>query len=117
MTDETEKIVQQTVTALDDRANGLDAATQSRLTQARYSALAAAYRRPFLSRYGTVLGSATAAAVVAAVLWLIPAIEAPDPDALLTEFEIEAIGEDLELVEDLDFFDWLETEQARAGKA
>lgn len=117
MSDKTDKIVRQSIAALDERVTGLDAATQSRLTRARHSALADVRRRPFLSRYGAALGSASVAAVVVAVLWLNPSIEAPDPDALLTEFEIEAIGEDLELVEDLEFFDWLETEQARAGEA
>lgn len=92
-----EKIVQQ----LDKHAEQLDEITAARLKAARLQALATSpSRRPVW----TGLGMATAAGLLAVVFfWQYPT-EAP---IVIDELDILASGEDLEMLEDLEFYDWL----------
>lgn len=91
---------------------GLDGATRSRLAQARARALEAGARRrrPFALGHGLLPVGAAAAAVLAAVL-VLQTTRAPDPVVELTAFgdlDILLGEEDLELLEELEFYAWLE---------
>jgi hypothetical protein len=101
--------------ALDARTTGLDAAAQARLRQARARAVASAGSswRIWLDNQHWVLPAGGFAAVFALVLVIIqpwqtgeraPVPIPPIPPAFL---EIGATDVDLELVDDMDFYDWL----------
>jgi hypothetical protein len=97
--------------ALDASAQGLDAATLSRLNRARQAALDAA--RPTRSRWALPMrwGLALAASTALAVL-LLPALQAP-PLAVPTsseEFAVIATEVDPALLEDLEFYAWLDSQ-------
>jgi hypothetical protein len=94
---------------------GLDAATCSRLARARHQALEMAPGRQH--RIAWLGVGATAAAALVAAVWLHG--EPPDATdaAWPTSVDFETIGEDLELVEELDFYRWLEDEAARSDDA
>ena len=107
MTQQDEKeFVGQVKQHLDQQADQLDELTAARLKAARLNALEAAPRaRKF---WVPAFGTATAAAVMLAVLlWQTPS-DIPGP---FEELDIIASGEDMELIEELDFYDWLDATQ------
>ena len=98
----------------DESVDGLDAATLSRLNQGRQAALDAArspYRR--WSALMPVTGVA-AAALVAVVVFQSPStdglIEAPASD-----FEILLSEESIDMLEELEFYSWLDTQEFELG--
>lgn len=97
----------------DESVDGLDAATLSKLNQGRQRALEKAKpaRSPLL-RWAPAGGLATAAAV-ALLLIQTPTNELPTPDTSnAADFEI-LLGEDsLDMLEDLEFYSWLDTVDA-----
>ena len=93
----------------DESVAGLDAATRSRLTQARYRALEE--RRPKRSRgWGFTLVPAGTLAATALLAWFmlpqgpvdLQVTSVDDLEILLAEEDLEMLGEDLE------FYGWLE---------
>jgi hypothetical protein len=93
---------------LQQRAEGLDGATLSRLRQARVHAVEQGLkrRRSWLHGWLPATGLATAAATLMAVnLWYgqPQTLAAPDP-ALLEALALEEIRQP---VDDLEFYDWL----------
>jgi hypothetical protein len=103
----------------DESVEQLDAHTRSRLTQARFRALREPPRRPWwpldwsLSRHSawTPAAAAVASLVVGWALWQGRA--SPETDLQVasvepTDLEILLAEEDLALLEELDFYDWLE---------
>ena len=114
--------------ALNERAAALDAATLSRLNRARQSAVAAADRgraaappRRLAYWFSGSLAMATAM-LLAVVLW--QGGTSPDtlPDALaddgwLSDFELIELEDDLELVEEPEFYDWLSRQADRPDSA
>lgn len=107
MTEQDEKaFVGQVKQQLDQQADQLDELTTARLKAVRLRALESAPgpRKLWIPAFGT----ATAAAIVLAVLlWQNPS----DMSGPFEELDIIASGEDLELIEDLDFYDWLDATQ------
>jgi len=106
---------------LRDSAESLDAHTRSRLNQARQRALQELSPRPLWHRHPVLAGAATAAvAVVALLMWqpigngpegiAPPALDAPDLELLMTD-------ESLDMLEDLEFYTWLATEDLGGGAA
>lgn len=101
----------------DAGVNGIDAHTRSRLTQARRAAVAERerHRASWLSRYAVpASGFATAALV------LMVAFNAGAPDkqgaALgMDDVAMLADGEDFDLLEDMDFYSWLDSEEGELG--
>jgi len=98
--------------ALDDEAASLDAATLSRLHRARVRALRA---KPLWWQNPVVLATATAS-MASIVAWLLltpidtnleqlPQSVGNDPDEVM---EIMTLNVDLELMEDMDFYNWLD---------
>jgi hypothetical protein len=95
---------------LRDSEDELDELTRARLGAARRRALEAAGTRPLWQRLGWSAGGfATAAvAVLALVLW--HGGETPAPDLFGDDWELLAEG-DLQLIEELEFYDWLPEEE------
>jgi hypothetical protein len=98
----------------DAEVDKLDGHTRSRLAQARHAALAEGRRRSFAPwRLGPrALLPAGAAAIVAlavTMLWRDPVPMTVGPDlAALQDLEILLGEEELEMLEDLEFFAWLD---------
>ena len=93
----------------DESVDRLDAATLSRLNQARHAALEAAQGARAMGVWGRWV-PATGVAVAALVTVIV--MRGPDavemPSAFVTDFEILLEGESLEMLEDLEFYSWLE---------
>jgi hypothetical protein len=105
-------------TPLEDRAKALfdesvgqlDGRTRSALTQARNAALAEAGARRAWRVWGPLTGVAAAAVFIAVVfgpIWtsLTPANETAMP---IEDFDILADADNLELLENLEFYSWLD---------
>lgn len=99
---------------LEESTQQLDGQVRSRLTQARFAAVDEARRaRHRLSwRTWVPAGALATAAVLAVVLW--SGHSAPPPSVLgaqsLDDLEIVAGGENFELLENLDFYEWVSTQ-------
>lgn len=98
---------------LDMDVRDLDAATASRLNRARQRALDVGLRRR-RTRGWLPFALATATAVLLALTLTLrssdPTLQAPTlaAPAVADDFELLAAGEDLEMIEDLEFYAWLE---------
>ena len=99
----------------DDSVGNLDGRTRSALTQARNAALAELEdrkRQGVWKLWGPLSGSAAAALVVAVVfgpLWTTTQ-HTQDTGAMpFEDFDIVADAENLELLQDLDFYAWLDS--------
>ena len=90
--------------ALDESAAGLDAATLSKLNQARQRALKARRRLRLLLPVGA-LGAATAAGLAMFLWWQQPPL--PEP-GIWEDFEIVASHADLDFYRELEFYQWLD---------
>ena len=104
-------------TLFDEGVDGLDARTRSRLTQARHAAVAelAQQRDPWMRRWWLpATGLATAALLAVIVVFnLNPAAnERPLAAASLAVEDIDILSgaENIELLEDMEFYAWLESE-------
>ena len=111
---------QRTKRLFDDSVGALDAATRSRLTQARYRALEE--QRPARSSsVRWLLAPAGTLAAAALVAWLTvwqtpPVSDASITAAALGDLEILLGEEDLEMLdEELEFYGWLEEQPEFAG--
>jgi hypothetical protein len=105
---------------LRESADSLDAQTRSRLNQARQAALDAMTPRP-VRRSHWVTGAVTAAlAVLAFMVWQ-PITDGPPPVAPASldvpDFELLMTNEDLDMLEDLEFYTWLASTDLEAGAA
>jgi ferric-dicitrate binding protein FerR (iron transport regulator) len=91
---------------LDRAADELDAATARKLQRARAAALE---RRSRWSRRAAWVAGLAAASVAALALWLWTGQPGPERQAAvpLEDFELVTSVENIELVEDLDFYHWL----------
>ena len=93
---------------LDEHADALDEVTAARLAAMRRNALDA---RPRRARWLPVAAfSAVAASMLTVALLLNQNADLPGVD--LDALELVAQSEDLELIEELDFYDWLDNTQA-----
>jgi hypothetical protein len=113
---------------LEESVLRIDGRVRSRLNQARQAAVEAAYtrRRPFFSRFFTLVptaGAAAAAVLVAMVFWHRgPQLELPvaidGGEHQLVDLDLLADGDGLDLVEDGDgsgsFYEWA-ADQTEAG--
>ncbi|MDX1481086.1 MAG: hypothetical protein R3315_05390 [Woeseiaceae bacterium] len=95
----------------DESVDELDAATLSRLNRSRHEALerAAGARGAFSPRRWLPLtGLATATAVAVLVLTLDPNGLEPVRTEAASDFEILLEGDDLEMLEELEFYTWMD---------
>ena len=115
MNDADKALEQRAKQLFDDSVDGLDAATLSRLNQARQKALEASTRRtPPLLRWAPVGGLATAAAV-AMLLMQSPTTIQPPVDAGAVEFEILLSDDKFGKLEDLEFYEWIDLADEAGG--
>ena len=102
----------------DDSVRELDAATLSRLNQSRQLALEKAAGEPGTIKWKHWVPAAgvTAAAALAVVLWTgnRPA-DVLTPPSTVSDFEILLEGDDFEMLEDLEFYHWIELDDASAS--
>lgn len=99
----------------DESVERLDAATLSRLNQGRQRALAELERtrsRGQWLRWAPVTAAA-AVAVIAVMVVNRPVVD--DEPITATDFEMLIEDEDLEMLEDLEFYSWLELADAEAN--
>ena len=95
----------------DDSVESLDAETRSRLNRGRHAALeAAGDSRPLWRPLAWLPATAAAAAIAVVVLTandpaMAPAIQPPAAD-----MEILLNGDDLEMLDDLEFYSWIDLE-------
>jgi hypothetical protein len=109
--DDLKAFERRTKRVFDESVAALDAATRSRLTQARYTALGErrAPARDRGWRWSLLPGGVAAATALGA--WLVVS-QAPSPpeavqQASLGDLEILLGEEDLEMLEELEFYGWL----------
>ena len=103
-----EKFAQEAKTLFDDSVDGLDAATLSTLNQSRQRALAEAHAQPSpWLRWVPAAGMAAVALLAVMVILPDPANIQVVP-AAVTDMEI-LLGEDsIEMLEDLEFYAWID---------
>ena len=99
------QFVQQVKVQLDRHAAGVDDLTVARLGAARRRALQTQVRLP--RRWLPAAGLATAAVALLAVLVLMQPLNRSEPD-----WELWMTQDDIELIEELDFYAWLEATQS-----
>ncbi len=110
MTDEREqRFVEQVRKHLDAQTGELDELTLARLRAARLRALDTAPKRRLV--WLPVAATATLAALVLAVM-LRPA--APDLQSPLEDFDIVAAQEPLDLIDDYEFYEWLDASESNS---
>lgn len=105
----------------DAGVNGIDARTRSRLTQARHAAVAERerHRGSWFSRYAVpASGFATAALVLMVAFNAGLFSRTPDKQGAVLAMDDMAMladGEDFDMLEDMDFYSWLEAEEGEPG--
>lgn len=112
-----EQLQRKAVQALDERARDLDGATLSRLSQARAKAMAqhpSQKQRWLHTAWIGSAGIATAALVAVLLFQRLPpdGLEALDPSG--EAIEIATLDVDLEVIEELDFYEWLSEQDINA---
>jgi hypothetical protein len=101
----------QAKTLFDESVQDLDAATRSRLTQSRHNALAEAASRKGFGRWNqwVPVSGVAAATIFAVVLWRGDSlVNEPDLPAAVSDFEILLDQDELELLQDLEFYSWMD---------
>ena len=104
MSDEERRFLRESGRILREAEDGIDAATLSRLSRSRATALEGRRRRGVLPAMG--LAGALAGAAFGAFLLLRPAVRVPDA-GLVADLELLTSEESLEFFEDIEFYEWL----------
>ncbi len=96
-------------TALDQSAERLEPGVRSRLTRMRHEALACQTDQPPRHRHWRWVTGVAAAAMVAALVMLLPIgpRDVRTPLAVIDDIEMLASGDPLEIYEDMEFYSWL----------
>jgi len=105
-----EQMAKQAKEAFDSSVEGLDAATLSRLNRSRHAALAEV-SRPREAWLRWIPASGIAAAMVLAVMMLQGPEELDAVHAPTNDLEILLGEESIEMLEDLEFYSWLDSEE------
>jgi hypothetical protein len=106
------QLAEQAKALFDDSVEQLDAATLSRLNQGRQQALQEIRDTGSGSEWARWVpaGGVAAAAVVAVVVWQGVPVERSAPAAgTATDFEIMLSEDSLDMLEDLEFYSWMDT--------
>ncbi len=102
----------------DSSVERLDAETLSKLNRSRQAALAEAAARGPAVRWSTwapVTGLAAAAAVAAVLIVRPVGVDMPDAgDSAATDFEILLGDDSLEMIEELEFYSWIDVAETDA---
>ena len=113
-----ERFIAQAKVRFEESVHGLDGATQSRLNQARQKALAEIATGPGFGRWNqwVPVAGVAAAAVFAVVLWRgSPPMDEVVPPATASDFELLLNQDDFEMLEDFEFYSWIEIDDAGAN--
>lgn len=114
-----EQLAERAKATFDASVERLDAATLSRLNQGRHAALRELDRRHWITGRGVLWLPATgiaAAAMVALVISRGPDDLGAAADVVTTsDFELLLQDESLEMLEDLEFYSWLDAEDFEAN--
>ncbi|NVJ50789.1 MAG: hypothetical protein HWE13_08825 [Gammaproteobacteria bacterium] len=99
---------------LDDMSSKLDATTQAQLQMARQRALSEGLNAKPIKTY--TLAMAASIALVLTLSWLTwapdpEAPQQPDASALLQNIELLTSEEEFEMLQDLEFYQWLDNQQ------
>ena len=102
----------------DESVENLDAHTRSRLNRGRQAALAElATGKPVWVQWAPAAGVA-AAAVVAVVLWTgNQPVDELTPEATASDFEILLTEDSFEMLEDLEFYSWIDLDEENQDTA
>lgn len=104
-----DKLVGNAKRLFDASVDGLDGETRSRLNRGRQAALAEVKSGSRRWTQWAPAGGLTAAAVVALIVWTgNPQIERLPEYAEVTDMEILLTEESLEMIEDLEFYSWID---------
>jgi len=96
-------------TLFDESVDNLDGETRSRLNRGRHAALAQIDNGRTAWIQWAPAGGVAAAAVLAVVLWTgNPAVDELASPAMATDIEILLTEDSLEMLEDLEFYSWIE---------
>lgn len=120
--DKDDRLVRRARTLFDDSVGELDAERLSKLNRARQQALEELDRRPAFGGWTRLLpaGGAAAAAVLVALLVLRTdevAIDLPvAPTTAETDFELLIDEDSFEMLEDLEFYSWMELADLEATR-
>ena len=111
-----QQFAEQAKELFDDSVERLDAAALSRLNQGRHAALEQLQSGRSIGAWGRWV---PLTGIAAAALITVMVVRAPEPvdlpTATVTDFEILLEGESLEMLEDLEFYSWLETTDLNAN--
>lgn len=111
-----EELAAQAKELFDDSVERLDAAALSRLNQSRHAALEHLHSGRSSGAWGRWVPLTGVAAAALITVMLVQGPEPVDlPSASVTDFEILLEGESLEMLEDLEFYSWLETTDLSAN--
>ncbi len=102
----------------DDSVERLDAATLSRLNQGRQKALQEVRGGGRSGQWARWVpaGGLAAAAIIAVVVWQGAAVEYSAPEAgSATDFEIMLSEDSLDMLEDLEFYSWIDMANLDSG--
>ncbi len=96
----------------DESVERLDGETQSRLNRARHVALAEVGTGRSIRLQWAPAAGVAAAAVLAVVLWAgNPVTEDMATPAVASDMEILLTGDSLEMLEDLEFYSWIDLDE------
>ena len=116
---DTDRTAERAKQAFDASVERLDAATLSRLNQGRHAALDELHRSGWSGLRGGLLLPVTrvvAAALVAVIVMRGPDDLAGTPDVVTTtDFELLLDEQSLEMLEELEFYSWLDAEDLAAN--
>ena len=104
--------LRQSRSMLDDSVESLDAATLSKLNQARQRALAAQSQVSFLSSRRRIALASLSVVAISALLWMMlpqpsTPVHSEYAEIPIDDMEILMADTDMELLEDLEFVSWL----------
>lgn len=112
-----EQFAEQAKALFDNSVDNLDAAALSRLNKSRHAALEQLQRSPAHSPslvWVSATGIATAALVAAIIIRGPVEFETPFESPVASDFEILLDADSLEMLEELEFYSWLELAELEA---
>ncbi|MEQ8205910.1 MAG: DUF3619 family protein [Woeseia sp.] len=100
----------------DDSVHTLDAQTRSRLNRARQNAVSQATPNRFRTYWVSAAAAVAVVAVAGAMLWSAQELGTEYvPPAVTSDFEILLDPDSLELLEDLEFYSWMDESVIAGG--
>ena len=116
MNNQDEKFGRETKKLFDQSVDGLDASTLSRLNRSRQLALAEPQRaHTVLLRWAPVTGIAAAVLIAVMVTRVPTGVDEIDLPVAMTDMEILLGEESIDMLEDLEFYSWLDTAESEDG--